>query len=333
MPLPKMLDPAELFRVAPTDLRETIALSGEVRPLRRVTLSAEVGGVAAEVSPQPGEQVLAGATLLTIRRGDLQLALQGEEAAMARLVAERRHAAMALERTARLAERGATAPAALEQAQGAVAMLNAQIAAAQSRIVQAKANLARAQVVAPYDAHIISRWVEPGQLVNPGDALFELADLSVVSVMALVPIAQAGSLRAGLRAEFWFAENPSVRIPARLVRIGAETAPGTRAVPVWFEIDNRTHALPGGSFLIGEVVSRQEAQGVAVPRTALRPEGGTANVLAIREGVAVLVPVEPGADWPGDMVAVKGGLAAGDIITRLPLLNLAPGDPVRVVGE
>lgn len=329
----KLLDPAEIFRVEPMRLTQTLILSGEIRPLRRVTISAELGGIAADVGPRAGQPVAAGATLLTIAEGDHQLALRAEESALAALLAERRVAGASLQRASELAERGAAARATLEQAQGAVDVLDAQISAAETRVALAQANLRRTRPTAPFAGDIISRAVEPGQLVAQGDALFEIADLSVVTLNALVPIAQASGLRPGLTADLWFPENPATRYGAKLVRIGAEAAPGTRALPVWFEIDNRSHGLRAGSFLIGEVVMRQAPDALAVPRSALHETDGATSVLAIRDGVAVQLPVQPGAEWQNGLVAIEAGLVAGDRIALLPLSGLGAGDAVRIGAD
>lgn len=332
----KMLAPVEVVEIALTDLSETLVIAGEVKPVRRVTISAQVAGLAGEVARVPGEAVAAGEVLLTIAPEDHRLALQSEEAALASLEVQLRTAQAALDRAARLTERGATSHAALETAEGAVDVLKAAIVAAETRVRQAEVNLGRATLRAPIPGIVAGRSVEPGQLVQAGDALFEIVDLSTVTVEAVVPLAQAARLHPGQPAAFWPPEDPAHRIAARVTRLGPQAVTGTRSVMVWLEIDNAAEGLRAGTFLKGEIELRGATDRQALPRGAIRGEGedGTSSVLAIRDGQAVLVPVTTGPAWNGGaLVEITGGLRPGDQVVALPLAGLVPGDRVQIAGN
>ncbi|WP_157971008.1 efflux RND transporter periplasmic adaptor subunit [Pseudogemmobacter bohemicus] len=333
VPVAKLLDPVELIELAPRPLREVMPLTGEVRPLRHVTLSAEIGGVVTGAGPQEGESIAAGAVLLTIADGDYRLALGAAEAGLAALLAERHLAALTLERATELAGRGATARAALESADAALAKLDADIAGARIRVDQARADLDRTRLVTPFAGEITRRLAEPGQLVSPGDALFGIADLSVLTVTVLIPAAQAQALSPGQEAQFWFPAAPDTRFAARLARIGAETTAESRAVPVWFTLTGDHPGLRAGSFLTGALTLRQKPDALALPQSALREAESGAAVLTIRNGTAELVPVTTGASWPGGLIDILSGLRPGDLVVGTRLPGLEPGNPVRIGGH
>lgn len=333
-PLVKLLAPTEVFAAFPSELREALAISGEVKPVRRVVISAQVTGVAGQVTRLPGERVLAGDVLMTVAPEDHSLALQSEEAALGSLKAELRTARAALDRATELTERGVASHAALETATSAVDVLNAAIAAAETRVRQAEVNLGRATLSAPFDGIVASRSVEPGQLVQAGDVLFEIIDLRRVTVEAMVPLTQASNLYPGHIALFWTPEDPARQIAARVERVAPQAVAGTRSVMVWLEIDNRAARLRSGTFLTGEIELRGASARQALPRGAIKGEHGESSVLAIRDGQAVRVPVSLGPEWNGGaLVEISGGLEPGELVVALPLAGLAPGDRVAILED
>lgn len=340
-PVVKLLAGPEVATLALLDLRDTLALSGEVVPVQRATISAQVSGIAGQVTRLPGESLGAGDLLLTIAPEDYRLTLQLAEADLARLTAQIKTADTELDRATRLAARGAASTAALDTAQATRDGLLAEIAAAQTRVRQAGVNLDRASVRAPFAGVLAGRSVEPGQLVQPGDPLFDLVDLSRVTVEASVPLTYAAALVVGQKAVFWPPEDQSHRIAATVARVSPQAVAGTRSARVYLEIDNSAGGLRGGTFLTGEVELRRAVDRLAVPRGAIRGgngkgdgSDGTGSVLAIRDGRAVLVPVTTGREWRGgSLIEITSGLVAGDQIVALPLTGLDPGDRVALADN
>lgn len=327
----KLLSAVEVIEVAPVDLTEQLHLTGEVKALRHVSLSAQVAGLAGDVSHMPGDSVTMGDLLLSIAPDDYRLALASAEAEHAGLLAQIEMARSTHDRTRRLSQSGASSGATLEQAESAVAVLEAGIAAAKIGVAQARLNLERASIHAPISGKLASRAVEPGQLIQSGDVLFEIVDLDSVTVEAMIPVGQAARLTVGQAAELWAPEAPAARIKATVTRIAPRTVSGTRSVSVWLGIDNSRAGLPVGSFLRGEVTLRRASGRLALPPAAIREDG---TVLTIREDRVVPVAVVFGDTWDGGaLVEVSGDLRQAERIVALPLIGLDPGDVVEIAGE
>ncbi|WP_170295038.1 efflux RND transporter periplasmic adaptor subunit [Paracoccus aestuariivivens] len=332
-PLPRQLTSVEVIRLVPADLVEEMPISGTVTPVRRAEVSAQVSGLAGIVAHRPGDVVAAGDLLVTIAPEDFALALESEQAALQGTEVQLENARSKLDRTRRLRERGAIANSLLEQAESEADMLAADVAAAKARVRLAELNRERAELRAPISGILAARMVEPGQLVASGAALLEIVDLSTVIVEALVPVGRAGQLRVGQRVSFWPPTLPERSIPARITRISPRVAEGTRAVTVYMEIDNAAEGLRAGAVLTGRVELRVAKGRLALPQDAIRTDGTDTSVTAIRDGQAVSVPVSTGTVWNGGrLVEITGDLRPGDSIVAQPLVGLAPGDPVTVVG-
>jgi len=73
----------------------------------------------------------------------------------------------------------------------------AQVAAAQSALNVAEIQLGHTELKAPYNGILLSRNVEPGEVVSPNQEVLSLADLSVVDLKVFVGETEIGRIRPG----------------------------------------------------------------------------------------------------------------------------------------
>lgn len=333
-PMVKILDPEEVVVVEPSDLSEDLTVSGDVKPASQVTVSAEVTGVAAAVMALPGERVSSGETLLAIADADFRLALQAEEATMASLEAQLRAATSSLARTSGLADLGIKSKSALEEIEGSVATLKANLDASAARVDLARTNLERATVRAPISGIIASRGIEAGQFVQAGKPLFDIVDLSKVTVEARVPLGKLAGLSPGQTAELWLPQDPERRFPARVARVSPRAEEGSRSAIVYLDVDNAEGVLRGSMFMMGRIRLRSNLEAIALPKDAVTVGSHSASVQLVRNDRVVEAPVVTGATWnAGNAVEVVRGLASGDVVLARPLSGLKPGDLIRIEGN
>jgi HlyD family secretion protein len=77
----------------------------------------------------------------------------------------------------------------------------ARVQSAKAALEQAEIQLGYAQLLVPYDAMIISRNVEPGEVVTPGREVISVADISRIDLKVFVDETQIGKVRSGQRVE------------------------------------------------------------------------------------------------------------------------------------
>lgn len=333
-PAVKLLHPEEVVVVEPSNLSEDLTVAGEVKPASQVTVSAEVTGMAAAVKVLPGERVALGDTLLTIDDADFRLTLQGEEAGMASLRAQLTTASGNLARVRELVVRGVKPQSALEDAEGSVATLRANIDASAARVDLSRTNLQRANVRAPMSGIVASRSIEAGQFVEAGKPLFDIIDLTKVTVEAKVPLGKLTKLQPGQVAELWLPEDPGHVFPARVVRISPRAEQGSRAALVYLDVDNGDGVLRGSMFMMGRIRVRANTDAIALPKDAVTFGSRSASVQLIRDNRIIEAPVVTGARWHADSaIEVTDGLASGDLVLARPLRGLKPGDLIRIGGN
>jgi len=164
--------------------RLPIEVFGEIIPARQVEVSAEVSGRIVARSPhlEPGGRLAAGEAAFSIDPRDYEAAVSQAEANLERaeldLALERSRARVAADEWRRLGD--AAAPTDAESR--ALALREPQVAAAESARTAAEAalqrarwNLERATVHAPFDALVLERFAEVGQVAAPQTRLATLA--------------------------------------------------------------------------------------------------------------------------------------------------------------
>jgi cobalt-zinc-cadmium efflux system membrane fusion protein len=138
----------------------------------------------------------------------------------------------------------------------------------------------RVTINAPIDGTVIARKVGPGQYVrsDSGEALYAIANLSVMWLKANVPENDIPFIRVGQEIEVSVTAVPDRTFRARIVAIGAASDSATRRVVVRSEIPNPDRALKSEMFATFKIVTSQGAPSPTVPANAVIWDGEQAAV-------------------------------------------------------
>ena len=242
------------------------------------------------------------------------------------------------------------------------ALLKAQIegaeqamALARLRLEQARIDLAKARILAPYDGLILSREVDIGQFVSPGTPLATIVAAETAEVrlpltsrqlpfLRLPPGALAGARSgepvkddgepdAGVEVKLTKAGGPPDAVwSGRLVRVDAQVDRATRQLFVIAEIDRPFVAVKGtplrlGAFVQAEIPGRLIREVYVVPRSAMRGED---ELYLVKDGVMRRRRVTP--LWQtAEIVLVRDGIEPGEQLCVSPIVFGGDSIPVRVV--
>lgn len=198
-----------------------------------------------------------------------------------------------------------------------VAQAQAQLALAQAATVAAQARLAQATLVAPADARVLVREVEPGQIVQPGKALFSLALAGPTQLVAQVDERFLEQLQLGQPAWVVADAFAGQRFAARVLSIAPAVDAQRGAIEVKFSIEQAPAFLREDMTLSVEVETARRERTLVLPQAALRgPAGGDqASVLVLQDGRAQVRNVRLGLRTL-DAVEVLGGLKESDTVLR-----------------
>ena len=149
-------------------------------------LSAQVTAAITSIPVRVGDQIKAGTVLVTMDDTDYQLALRQAESTLSSLRARHALAKAQLERVSKLARSQSASVDLLNQRQAEVRQLSAEINAQKATIQIARLELERCQLRAPFDALVLERDAQLGELATPGKALIRILESGQLEVEARV---------------------------------------------------------------------------------------------------------------------------------------------------
>lgn len=169
---------------------------------------------------------------------------------------------------------------------------------------------------APFAGTIVERSAAVGEVVEPGHALFVVADISRLLVQLDLVEKDYPLVDAGARVLFTPDGLPGEVFRGKLISRGATLDATSRTVRALAEVKNVPRAgrrvLASGMFGRAEIVVREAEETLVVPREAVQWEGCHHVVFVeVREGFYQTRPVELGIA-AGAFQEVRSGLAPGD---------------------
>lgn len=123
-------------------------------------------------------------------------------------------------------------------------------------------------VTSTVDGVVIERKVAQGEVVQPADALFTVADLSHVWLVAEIPEQQAGLIHTGDTSEAEVSALEDQRINGKLIFVSDTVKPDTRTITTHMDVENPKHTLKPG-MLASMLIHGAPHQRVMVPVVAV----------------------------------------------------------------
>ncbi len=164
-------------------------LEGVLRWSKRVAVSTPVNGIIEKVIADVGDKVKKGDALLNIEQTVFKARVSGAGAEAKNRVEEYKEAMRELERMQELYDRTMLSEHDLQVAKNALVRARAEKEKARARYVEAKYDLKYSTVHAPFDAIVLERHAQPGQVIATDlkpETLFVLAEANRMLARILV---------------------------------------------------------------------------------------------------------------------------------------------------
>ena len=107
----------------------------------------------------------------------------------------------------------------IEEARAGVNSSQAEVAAGEASLSRADADVEDLTITAPFDGQIITRSVEPGQVIGAGSTLLTMVDPAGLYLRGFVPEGQIGHVKVGQQAEVYLDSAPETAISAEVMRV------------------------------------------------------------------------------------------------------------------
>lgn len=224
---------------------------------------------------------------------------------------------------------------ALQTARAAVTEATNEADAAADRIRVLGANPAGSgetvAVVCPMSGQVVSRHTNPGEMAQPSDLLFTVADLSRVWVEANVYEKDLSKVRKGQSAQIRVDAYPDRVFSGRIDSIDDVLSADLRTAKVRCVVNNPHGLLKGEMFARVSLITAKRQGVVLVPKEAVLEDAGSKIVFTTCTECPEDKKYGPSACGSYDKFAVETGPTHGGRIEILK--GLKPGAEVITVGQ
>jgi cobalt-zinc-cadmium efflux system membrane fusion protein len=307
----------QVSEVVSQEMSDTLRAAGQIdfdeQALTRI--GASVTGRVTQIQATLGQVVNKGDTLALINSSELS----GSQLAYLKARSEKELHRRNLGRAKTLFDADVISAAELQRRENEYEIASAETRAAQDQLrvlgvspqsIERLGNTGTidsvASVMATIKGVVVERKVAAGQVVQPSDVLFAVADLSRVWAVAQVPEQQVGQVKVG--------QSVSIEVPAlshekllgKLIYVGQTVNPETRTVLVRTELDNKSGRLKP-SMLASMLIESAPVQRLVVPITAVVRQDDTDHVFVeLSANTFRLTPVKLAAEQNGQRVVLEG---------------------------
>jgi len=287
-------------------------------PEDEVKVLAEAEGRVTDLLVEEGDHV---------KRGQLLAALLRDEAEIRFNKAELKatNAALAYERAAKMAAEDLISREEFDK-------ITMDDRIAQQELAEARWQLDKTEIRAPFDGRLTLRSVTLGQHVRPGDELFVVTDFDPLIARIYLPEKDVLALEEGRQVKITLKANDNVRFRGHIRQISpvVDTATGTVKVTV-AAIDPPPAVRPGG-FVTIDITRETRESALLVPRKAVIRELNQAHVFVADNDVAVRRDVSLGLE-EDDLLEVLAGVESGERVIVAGHGSLKDGSPVKVLPQ
>jgi membrane fusion protein (multidrug efflux system) len=303
-----------ILALSRSDISEFFEISGPVSPVRGTWLSAQESGPVVAIAIDKGQSVDKGGIIIEQERDILRAERDAFKAALATQEYN-------VDKVRQLFDAGKVSRIELLTSES-------NFAQAKSMADVSEERYQRAGIRAPFAGVVTDRYVELGELVNPGQRVARLIDPYTLKLEAYLTGNQVQWVTEGEGATVLLGDN---NLPAegRVTWVGFEADRMTGKFQVEIEIPNNELNYNSGVIGRAKLGKNQEAGVVVIPRDAVLSGRVGPTAYVVEDDRAVLRQLQLGSDQ-GLMVIVREGLEPGDKLVVRGQRELREGALVKV---
>ncbi|MFD2786049.1 efflux RND transporter periplasmic adaptor subunit [Hymenobacter rubripertinctus] len=307
--------PVEVYVVQATNLADAVAATGSVLAEESVIIKSEVAGKITRLNLREGQPVRQGQVLVTINAAEIQAALRKQEynIRLYRDQEKRQHT---------LLDKEFISAQEYEQA-------NNQLLTAQADLGALRATLAKSTIRAPFDGVLGLTTATVGTYVSPGTDITTLSKVKPVKIEFAVPgrFARLVKLQDPITITD---EGSNNKFEAKVYALDPQIDPVSRTQTVRARYANTQNELRPGAFVKVNLELGETKGALQVPTEAVVPEAAGYSVYTVKNGKMEPRKIKIGMR-SNKLIQVTDGLSVGDSIIRTGILQVKPGDAVRVI--
>ncbi len=328
-PTPAPPRTARVVEVSPAPMVMSAEGSGSIAAQTTTNVGFLVGGRVNARLVDVGDTVTAGEPIASIDPSDLQNQLDSAKGQVAAAQAAVDQAAPEEAAKKKLLADGFTTQAEYNLALRALQNAQADLASAQAQQRLAEDQLGYANLASPVAGAVTRTGADPGQVVQAGQMIIEVADTGALDAVFAVSQNIASLATIGVPVTVWLQSDPNISVVGAVRQIAPEADPTTGTYTIKVGLKDPPAVMRLGALVRGRVQSDGK-EVYSVPPTALLQTGEKGEVWVVGSDNAVHKTPVTVERYDTDAVLISEGLKKGDLVVIAGVNSLAEGQVVNV---
>ena len=349
---------SKVVNIYPSQTYTLLNASGYVVAQRKAAVASKITGRLVYLGVEEGSRVKKGQVIARLENDDAVAArnralanVNAAKSALEQAMAEFDDAVLNFNRMLKLSEKGSVArsendiaEARWKRAKAAVSAQKSSIKASEEALKEAEVLLEYATIRAPFDAVVLTKNADIGDIITPlgaatnaKAAVVDIADMESLQVEVDVSESNIGIVKNGQPCEIHLDALQDSRFRGAVHMI-VPTANRTKAsvmVKVAFK-EKDPRILPEMSakvaFLVREVLPEEEKPLAAIPADAITGIEGKESVFIVKDGHAYKTEIKTGRRI-GNLVELSGGAGIGEIMVAKPTNKVKDGIKIKALED
>jgi RND family efflux transporter MFP subunit len=311
---------------------EAVVLTGHIQAADEAAMAFRIGGRMVQRFVNVGDQVKTGQEIARLDPANEVNALRSAQAALAAAEAGLTQARAAFQRQQTLLAQGHTPRAQFDLAEKALATAQAQVDNGETQVRIAADRVSYTILQADAPGTVTARGAEPGEVVQAGQMIVQLARQGGRDAVFDVPAQVLRSAPNDPRITINLTDDPSVTTIGRVREVAPQADPVTRTFAVKVGLTDPPAAMRLGATVNGTMRLQSDAV-IAIPASALTEFNKLPAVWIVdpQKLTVSLRNIEVTRFDPGTVI-VGNGLEPGEIVVTAGVQALHPGQTVRLLA-
>ena len=301
--------------VADSNNNSFIATSGTIQAVNSASLSTRMMGFVTAVPVNIGDKVKQGQLLVAINDSDLKAKLSQVNAGITEASAAFSNAEKDYNRYKNLYAENSTSQKEFDDMTAHYNMAKARLDGAQQMKQEVEAQFAYANIRAPFSGVVTGKYVNEGDMANPGMLLISVESPGNFEVMTRVPESEISKIKLGSTVTV-FVKSIEKQVQGKVTEVSSSAKNTGGQYVVKIALDKVDASILSGMYVtIQFPVEKQKNTGmVLIPVDALVTQGQLSGVYTVSESnTAILRWLRLGKTF-GDQVEVLSGLSPNETI-------------------
>lgn len=205
-----------------------------------------------------------------------------------------------------------------------------QVSSAQGQINSIGAQLGNARITAPISGILNQTFIEAGEMAVAGKPIVSIVNAESIKIELAVTEFDIGRVLVGQEVNILLSAYPEEEFLGSIYYVGLVADQASKKFPIKIQVSNENQKIKAGMIATVKILSEEQKNVLAIPKTAIFTEEGMEKVYVVDENKRIKKLLVETESVNEEIALIKEGLFENDIVVINGNYELKEGDVVDI---